>query len=102
MSTDAVRVEWQRGHTELEAQKDDQRRYRRLLAAVDAVSAALRARVGLTFSLRELVDAYADADRWGRAAVSEHAPYEGWPRDLAVVIDASFHVYARGAADFEP
>ena len=35
-------------------------------------------------------------------AVAERAPYAGWPRDLAVVEDAAFHLYARGALDFQP
>jgi hypothetical protein len=34
--------------------------------------------------------------------VAERAPYDGWARDLALVEDAAFHVYARGALDFEP
>jgi len=102
VSTDPVRIEWQRAHAELDAHRGDPRRYRRLLAAVDAVTAALRVRVGQTFSLRELVNAYADADRWARAAVAEQAPYDGWPRDLALVTDASFHAYSRAAVDFEP
>lgn len=97
-----ARADWERGFAELEAQKSDQRRYRRLLDAVDAVTAELRARVGQTFTLDDLVAAYAEVERWGRHAVAERAPYEGWPRDLALVEDAAFHVYARGAIDFEP
>jgi hypothetical protein len=102
VSTDAVRAEWERAYAEIETQREDARRYRRRLAAFEVVTAELRLRVGQTFSLRDLVDAYADADRWTRAAVSEQAPYEGWPRDLALVTDAAFHAYARRAVDFEP
>jgi hypothetical protein len=97
-----ARIDWERAYAELEAQKSDPRRYGRLLGAVDAVTAELRARVGQTFTLEELVGAYADVERWGRDAVAERAPYEGWPRDLALVQDAAFHLYARGALDFEP
>jgi len=97
-----ARADWQRGFAELEAQRSDARRYARLLGAVDAVTAELRARVGQTFTLEQLVAAYVDAERWGRDAVAERAPYEGWPRDLALVQDAAFHLYARGALDFEP
>jgi len=97
-----ARADWQRGFAELEAQRSDARRYARLLDAVDAVTAELRARVGQTFTLEQLVAAYVDAERWGRDAVAERAPYEGWPRDLALVQDAAFHLYARGALDFEP
>jgi hypothetical protein len=99
---DVVRTEWERGFQQLEAQRSDARRYRRLLAAVEAVTAELRARVGQVFTTEELLEAYAGVDRWGRDAVADRAPYEGWPRDLALVEDAAFHLYARGASDFEP
>ncbi len=102
MFVQTARADWQRGFAELEAQRSDARRYARLLGAVDAVTAELRARVGQTFTLEQLVAAYVDAERWGRDAVAERAPYEGWPRDLALVQDAAFHLYARGALDFEP
>jgi len=102
VSIDVVRAEWARAYEELEAQRDDRRRYLRLLAAVDAVTDALRARVGQTFTTAELLDAYEDVDRWGREAVSERSPYDGWPRDLVLVADAAFHSYARAAVDFEP
>jgi hypothetical protein len=102
VSVDAARIDWERAFAELEAQKGDARRYARLQSAVDAVTAVLRARVGQTFTLEELVRAYADVERWGRDAVAERAPYEGWPRDLALVQDAAFYLYARGAQDFTP
>ncbi len=95
-------MDWARAYKQVEAQKDDALRYRRLLAAVDAVTAELRARIGQTFTLQQLVDCYASVENWGREAVAERAPYEGWPRDLALVEDAAFHVYSRGALDFEP
>ena len=97
-----ARVEWERAYAQLEAQKNDPRRYRRLLDAIEAVTAELRTRVGQTFTLEELLEAYATVERWGRDAVAERAPYDGWPRDLTLVEDAAFHVYARGALDFEP
>jgi hypothetical protein len=102
VSVDVVRTEWERGFQQLEAQRSDARRYRRLLAAVESVTAELRARVGQVFTTEELLEAYAGVDRWGRDAVADRAPYEGWPRDLALVEDAAFHLYARGASDFEP
>ncbi len=102
VSVETSRVEWERAFRELEAHKDDRRRYLRLLGAVDAVTQELRARVGQTFTLQELVDSYATVERWGRDAVADRAPYDGWPRDLALVEDAAFHVYARGALDYKP
>jgi hypothetical protein len=97
-----VRVDWERAYAKIETQKNDPRRYRRLLDAVEAVTAELRGRVGQTFTLEQLLAAYATVESWGRDAVAERAPYDGWPRDLALVEDAAFHVYARGALDFEP
>jgi len=102
MSVATTRVDWELAFGQLEAQKEDARRHARLLRAVDAVTQELRARVGQTFTLQELVDSYATVERWGRDAVADRAPYDGWPRDLALVEDAAFHVYARGALDYKP
>ena len=99
---DIARSDWERAYRELEDQRRNPRRYRQLLRAVEAVTQALRARVGQTYTLDQLAGAYADVERWGRTAVEEEAPYEGWARDLALVEDAAFHDYARGALDFEP
>jgi hypothetical protein len=97
-----VRSDWERAYRDLELQKRNPRRYRQLLRAVEAVTRALRARVGQTYTMQQLANAYGDVERWGRDAVGEHAPYDGWARDLALVEDAAFHDYARGALDFEP
>jgi hypothetical protein len=102
MSTDSIRVDWARAYQALEEHKDDARRHRQLLDAVDAVTQELRRRVGQTFTLDQLSKAYTGVEAWGRDAVAERAPYDGWPRDLALVEDAAFHLYARGAVDFEP
>ena len=96
------RREWEEGHRRLEAAARDRRRYERLLAQVDVVTEELRRRVGQTFTLADLAEAYADADRWSHEAISERAPTPNWHRDVAVVQDAAFHLYSRGAIDFEP
>jgi hypothetical protein len=65
------------------------------------VTAELRKRLGTTFTLTELVDVYADVEDWAREALAEHgAP--GWPRDVTLVADEAFHLYARGATDYRP
>ncbi len=66
------------------------------------MAAELRRRVGGVFTLRELASAYARSDEWSRAVVSEHAPAPGWPRTLSLVEAAAFHLYARGAQDYQP
>jgi hypothetical protein len=102
VSVDVVRTEWERAFRRLESERDDARRYRNRLAGVEAVTDGLRGRVGQTFTLDELARAYVDVERWGREVVSEHAPYDGWARDLSLIEDTAFHLYARGATDYDP
>jgi len=102
VSVDVVRADWDEAFRRLESERGNARRYRRLLDAVEAVTDELRARVGQTFTVAQLVDAYADVERWGREAVAERAAYDGWTRDLALVEDAAFALYARGASDYAP
>jgi len=80
----------------------DRARYDRLLAQVDALTEELRRRVGQTFTLQDLAEAYRGAERWSREAIAERAPEAARPADLALVEDAAFHLYARGATDFSP
>lgn len=99
---ESARREWQDGHRRLLEVARDGAARERLLEQVDAVAAELRRRVGGTFSTRELAAAYADAERWTRAVVAERAAAPGWPRTLSLVEAAAFHLYARGAQDYEP
>lgn len=101
-ATENARHEWEESHRRLEAAIVDRARYDRLLEQVEAVTAELRRRVGQTFTLDQLARAYADADRWSRDAVAATDPPPEWPRTLTVVEGAAFHVYARGAIDYEP
>jgi hypothetical protein len=105
MSIDAVglmRQEWEEGYRRLEAERDDPRRYRRLVEQLEVVVDELRKRMGQTYTLAELAAAYGDAERWAREAVEERAPAPGWPRDLSLVLAAAFHSYQRGAVDYAP
>jgi hypothetical protein len=97
-----ARHEWAEGTRQLEAAREDGRRYPQLLGLFDLVHRELRRRVGQTYTLRELVAAYGDSERWAREAVEERAPAPGWPRDLTTVIAATFDAYQRGAIDYEP
>jgi hypothetical protein len=54
------------------------------------------------FTLAQLAEAYAGAERWTRAAVEESGATSGWPVRLSMVEDAAFHLYSRGALDYEP
>jgi hypothetical protein len=74
----------------------------RLNAQLEVVTDELRRRIGQTFTVEQLAIAYDRADAWVRDAVSEHAATPGWPRTLALVEDAAFYLYQRGAVDYAP
>lgn len=95
-----ARQEWEEGHRRLESLRDDHRRYQRLLTQLELVGDALRKRVGQTYTLAELADAYTDADRWARELLEERAATPGWSRDVSLVLAAAFHAYQRGATDY--
>ena len=98
MSTVAVenaRQQWAAGHRRLADQASDRSLYLRLLDQVGLVLDELNRRVGQTFTLAELAEAYGDADRWLIDVL-------GGASHLALVEDAAFHVYARGAVDYSP
>jgi alcohol dehydrogenase class IV len=95
-----VREEWEEGDRRLESERDDRRRYERLLQQVAIIVDELRKQVGQTYTLQELAVAYRDAERWAREAVEERAPSAGWPRDLTLVLAAAFYAYQRGALDY--
>ena len=97
-----ARNEWEQGYRRLLAEARDPLSAERLQAQLSAVTAELRRRVGGTYTLRELTEVYADADRWTREAVAEHAPAAGWSQTISLVADAAFHLYARGAVDYTP
>ncbi len=99
---DVVRREWEDGHRRFEAASRDPVAAARLRRQLEVVTDELRKRIGQTFTLDELAAAYERADAWARHAVSERAPAPGWPRTLAIVEDAAFHLYQRGAVDYTP
>ncbi|HEX4747729.1 MAG TPA: hypothetical protein VFU99_12695 [Gaiellaceae bacterium] len=103
MSADleSARLEWEHAYRDLETVASDPALEAPIEAQLETVYAELRRRLGGTFTLRELADEYARADAWARAALAErNAP--GWPRTLALVEGAAFHLYARGAVDYAP
>ena len=101
-SVDAARQQWEDGNRRLESQSSDPDVYLRLLEQLEVATEELRKRVGETFTLAELADAYGTSDQWLREAVEERVEAPGWQRHLSVVQDAAFHLYARGATDYTP
>jgi len=101
MSTVAVqnaRLQWEDGYRRLREHASDRATYQRLLAQVDVLTGELNRRVGQTFTLAELAAAYDEADRW----LLEVLPPGAGAVQLGLVEDAAFHLYARGAVDYEP
>jgi hypothetical protein len=102
IALDTVRQEWEDGNRRFERAVEDPLARDRLLAQLEVVSDELQKRIGQTFTLDELAQAYVGADRWVRDAVEDRVPTPGWPQTLALVQDAAFHLYQRGAVDYAP
>lgn len=99
------RSQWEAAHRRLDEERSDPVRHRQLLDLMDVVTAGLRRRLGSTFTLAELDALYAESERWAPAAVVEALPRDGarvTVGDVAVVLDAAFDRYARGAIDHRP
>jgi hypothetical protein len=102
IALDQTRREWELGYRRLQEEARESPRGEAVLSEVNAVTAELRRRVGQTFTLAELADAYSASEAWTREAVEETQPASGWPRRLSTVSDAAFHLYSRGAVDYAP
>jgi hypothetical protein len=102
IALDHTRREWELGYRRLQDDLREAPRSEAILAELDALTAELRRRVGQSFTLAELADAYATSEAWAREAVVDTEPATGWPRRLSTVTDAAFHLYSRGAIDYAP
>ncbi len=102
IAVEVARQEWAEGHRRLEQARDDPSRSRALHAQVEAVTEQLRRRIGAVFTLAELEAEYRCSDAWVREAIAELPAKERWQAGLTTATDAAFHLYARGARDYEP
>jgi hypothetical protein len=98
----AARQAWEEGNRRFEEEARDPRHGEAMHAQRDAVVDELRRRLGSTFTLAELADAYEGAERWLLEVIEERAPSKGWIRTVTVSGDAAFHAYSRQAQDFAP
>ncbi len=98
----AARREWEAAYRRFLREASDPTRADVLHRQLDAVTEELRRRVGGTFTLAELASAYDDSDRWVLEVVGERAPSSGWVRTASLAGDTAFHLYSRGAQDYEP
>ncbi len=99
---ETARQQWAEGDRRLRAASSDPNAYETLMAQVEAVTEALRRRIGERFTLVQLADVYAGADGWVYEAVAERGARPGWAATASVAQDAAFHRYARGATDYAP
>jgi hypothetical protein len=100
--TATVREEWAEGYRRMQSEKSQPALYEQLYTQVEVLTGELRRRIGDHYTLSQLVAAYPRADDWAREAVADRAGVPGWPRTLSVAIAAAFHLFARGAADYQP
>lgn len=101
-AVELARQQWADGYRRLEAERGNERRYRDLAAHVVTVMEQLRRRVGGVYTVPELAAAYSSLDAWLRDALSEADPRVAASPDATIAADAAFHLYARGARDYEP
>jgi hypothetical protein len=99
---EVVRREWEDGYRRFVDASRDSGVADRLSLQLEAVTDELRKRIGQTFTLEDLAAAYERSDEWAREVVAERAATPGWPRTVAIVQDAAFHLYQRGAVDYTP
>ncbi|HKP17981.1 MAG TPA: hypothetical protein VJT84_05830 [Gaiellaceae bacterium] len=101
-AVEIARHEWAEGYRRLEREHEDRRRYGALHAQVEAIMAELRRRIGSDFTVAELAAEHRGADSWAREAVAELPADAQWPAGVSIATDAAFHLYVRGARDYEP
>jgi hypothetical protein len=99
-----ARHQWAEGKRMLDAAGDDTARSRHLLILVEAVERELASRVGQTFTLTQLAQAYDGAEDWVRDVIVSSLPARSRAgiKDTALVQDAAFALYAQGASDYRP
>jgi hypothetical protein len=101
-TVEGARRDWAEGNRRFVQEASDPARAEVLHEQLDVVTNELRRRVGATFTLAELADAYGGAEGWLLTVVGERARSNGWARTASLAADAAFHAYSRGAQDYDP
>ena len=99
---ESSRRDWENAFGRYEAELRDPVQAERLRPQLTLLREELRKRIGSSFSLAELADAYRTSEIWARDLVSERAAAPDWPRTLSIVEGAAFHLHSRGAVDYQP
>jgi hypothetical protein len=97
----SVRLEWEDAYRRLLEAAREGGHEEGFRLQLEAVTNELRRRIGGTFTLAELADAFEGAEVWVREELSELG-VAGWARTLSLVEGAAFHLYSRGAVDYAP
>lgn len=98
MSFETALAQWDEGLRRLsDAPADEQRVLERV---TQAVQAALRRRLGGTFTVDELVDLYEQGTDWTVDVAVSTAPEDPYAWDVRTVADAAFGRYLRSASDY--
>jgi hypothetical protein len=101
-NVEVARQQWREGYRRFQTLADEPASRDRLYLELEAISDELRRRIGQTFTMTEAAEAYRDAEHWATETMAERAPVRGWSRDLVIVLDAAFCLYARAAVDYRP
>jgi hypothetical protein len=101
-NVEVARQQWREGYRRFQTLADEPANRDRLYLELETISDELRRRIGQTFTMVEATEEYGDAERWATETLAERAPVRGWPRDLAIVLDAAFCLYVRAAVDYLP
>ncbi len=99
---ESARRDWEDGFRRFQEAARDPLREDGLHTELEAVTDALRKRLGSTYTIGELAQEYRQADAWTRTAVAERAVARAWLGTLSTVESAAFFLYSRGALDYEP
>jgi hypothetical protein len=102
VDAEVARQEWEAGNRRLDATRRDPSRHVELLVQTELVIAELRRRMGQTFTLAALVDAYGEADDWVLHVLDSDDPEAPVATEPGMIAAAAFHAYARGATDYRP
>lgn len=99
---ESARLDWDEGRRRFEDEARRSESAETLYRQLEVVTDELRRRLGDSFTLTELTEAYLGSERWVRLTVTDRAPAPGTPRTLALVADAAFHLMSTHASDFVP
>jgi hypothetical protein len=95
---DSAVQQWRSGEAQLATAPPDQRQA--LERVTQAIHDQLRRRLGVPFTVDELVELYDGGTSWCLDIAYATAPGDPWAWDARIVADAAFARYLREASDY--